>query len=76
MSKMLQVRNVPEDIHRTLKARAAMAGMSLSEFVLRELRHTVERPTPQELRRRIESRRPVTPRESPADALAEERAAR
>lgn len=76
MSKMLQVRNVPDDIHRTLKARAAMAGMSLSEFVLRELRHTVERPTPQELRRRIESRRPVTPRVSPADALAEERAAR
>jgi plasmid stability protein len=76
MSKMLQVRNVPDEIHRTLKARAAMAGMSLSEFVLRELRHTVERPTPQELRRRIETRRPVTPRVSPAEVLAEERAAR
>jgi plasmid stability protein len=76
MDKMLQVRNVPEDLHRTLKARAALAGMSLSEYVLRELRRTAEKPTPEELRRRIESRRPVTPRVAPADLLAEERAAR
>jgi plasmid stability protein len=76
MNKMLQVRNVPEDLHRTLKARAALAGMSLSEYLLRELRRTAERPTPEELRRRIESRRPVKPRVAPADLLARERAAR
>ncbi|HUF78797.1 MAG TPA: hypothetical protein VMR44_07775 [Thermoanaerobaculia bacterium] len=76
MTKLLQVRNVPEDLHRTLKARAALAGMSLSEYLLRELRRTAERPTPEELRRRIESRRPVKPRVAPADLLAEERAAR
>jgi plasmid stability protein len=75
MNKMLQVRNVPEDLHRTLKARAALAGMSLSEYLLRELRRTAERPTPEELRRRIESRRPVKPRVAPADLLARERAA-
>lgn len=76
MDKMLQVRNVPDEIHRILKARAALAGMSLSEYVLRELRRTAEKPTMEELRRRIESRRPVTPRVAPADLLAEERAAR
>jgi plasmid stability protein len=76
MDKMLQVRKVPDELHRTLKARAALAGMSLSEYVLRELRRTAEKPTMDELRRRIESRRPVTPRVAPADLLAEERAAR
>lgn len=76
MSKMLQVRNVPDEIHRTLKARAALAGMSLSEYVLRELRRAAQRPTPQELRRRIESRSPVTPSISPAEILAEERRSR
>ncbi len=76
MPKMLQVRNVPDALHRILKARAALAGMSLSDYVLRELRRTAERPTPDELRRRIESRRPVEPHPSPVEALAEERASR
>lgn len=76
MSKMLQVRNVPESLHRILKARAALEGLSLSEYVLRELRRTAERPTPEELRRRIASRRPVEPHPSPSRVLAEERAAR
>lgn len=76
MSTMLQVRNVPDEIHRTLKARAAFAGMSLSEYVLRELRRVAERPTPEELRQRIASRRPVSPRISPAELLRREREAR
>jgi plasmid stability protein len=76
MSTMLQVRNVPDEIHRVLKARAALAGMSLSEYVLRELRRTVERPTSEELRRRIASRHPVSPRVAPAALLREEREAR
>lgn len=45
MTKMLQVRNVPDDVHGALKARAARAGMSLSEFVLRELTDIAESPT-------------------------------
>ena len=45
VSKMIQVRDVPEQVHRTLKARAAREGMSLSGFIKRELERTVERPT-------------------------------
>src|ERR1700730_11066681 len=45
MSKMIQVRDVPEQVHRTLKARAAREGMSLSGFIKRELERTGERPT-------------------------------
>lgn len=70
---MLQVRNVPSQLHRTLKARAALAGMSLSEYVLRELERSVDRPTVDELRRRLAQRRPVHPSVPPAVALAEER---
>lgn len=76
MSKMLQVRNVPDDLHRTLKARAALAGMSLSEYLLRELTRLAERPTREEMRRRLERREPVRPSVSPAGVLAEERARR
>ena len=59
MFVMIQIRNVPEDIHRTLKVRAAEAGMSLSEYLLRELRTLAARPTVQEVLERIESRDPV-----------------
>lgn len=59
MSVMIQIRNVPEDIHRTLKVRAAEAGMSLSEYLLRELRSLAGRPTFQEVVERLESREPV-----------------
>ena len=45
MSRMIQLRNVPEALHRTLKARAAMAGMSLSDYLLAEIREIAERPT-------------------------------
>jgi plasmid stability protein len=76
MTKMVQVRNVPEDLHRTLKARAALAGMSLSEYLLRELTRLAERPTREEMRRRLEQREPVTLSVSPADILAEGRAQR
>jgi plasmid stability protein len=45
MAKMIQVRNVPDALHRSLKARAAMAGMSLSDYLLVEFREIAERPT-------------------------------
>jgi plasmid stability protein len=54
--KTLQVRNVPDDLHRALKVRAAQSGSSLSEYVLAELRRAAERPTRAELLERIRSR--------------------
>lgn len=60
MSKMIQLRNVPDSLHRSLKARAAMAGMSLSDYLLAEIREIAERPTLAELRDRLHSRKPVS----------------
>jgi plasmid stability protein len=45
MEKHIQIRNVPEELHRTLKSRAALAGMSLSDYLLQEVRKIVEWPT-------------------------------
>lgn len=59
MGVLIQVRDVPEEVHRTLKARAAEAGVSLSEFVRQELARVATRPTQEELYRRIKSREPV-----------------
>jgi plasmid stability protein len=55
----LQIRNVPDDVHRRLKSRAALAGMSLSEFALAELVRSLQRPTRDELRERIKHRQAV-----------------
>jgi len=76
MSKMIQVRNVPDALHRTLKARAAMSGMSLSDYLLQELREVAERPTLAELRERLHSRKPVLSDLDTAGLLREEREAR
>ena len=45
MSKMIQIRNVPDDLHRTLKVRAAKAGMTLSDYLLSEIEQVAEKPT-------------------------------
>jgi plasmid stability protein len=60
MSKMIQLRNVPDALHRGLKARAAMAGMSLSDYLLAEIKEIAERPTLAELRERLHKRKPVS----------------
>ena len=73
MVKMIQVRNVPVDLHRKLKSRAALEGMSLSDYLLREIQQVAERPTLQELAARLETRTPVRYRISPAQILREER---
>ena len=73
MSKMIQIRNVPDALHRRLKARAAMAGMSLSDYLLTEIRRTAERPTLDELRARLEGRAAATPAVSPTQAVRMER---
>lgn len=76
MSKMIQLRNVPESLHRTLKARAAVAGMSLSDYLLAQIRWRADRPSMDELRERLRRRAKVTPPVSAADALRREREAR
>jgi plasmid stability protein len=76
MSRMIQIRNVPDTLHRTLKSRAALAGMSLSDYLLNELRLIAERPTMEEMRRRLHQLEPVVLPESAADAVRAERAAR
>lgn len=73
---MIQVRNVPENVHRTLKAQAALAGMSLSDFLLAEIRRVAERPSIAELRERLRQRAPVTAAVSGAEAVRHERDAR
>ena len=76
MLRMIQVRNVPDGLHRTLKAQAAMAGMSLSDFLLAEIRRLAERPTVAELRERVRRRSRVTGAPSAAEAVRQERNAR
>ena len=76
MSKMIQLRNVPDALHRTLKARAAMAGMSLSDYLLTEIREIAERPTLKELRERLHQRKPVAAQLDTARLVREERDAR
>jgi len=56
MAVMIQIRNVPSDLHRELKVRAALNDTSLSEYVLRELRHVLDRPTLDEMRGRLSRR--------------------
>ncbi len=76
MSKMIQLRNVPDALHRILKARAAMAGMSLSDYLLTEIKEIAERPTLSELRERLHKRKPVSVELDTARMLHEEREAR
>jgi plasmid stability protein len=77
MTVMVQIRNVPDGLHRKLKARAAQAGMSISEFLLREVRRSLERPSPGELLERLRTRERVELRgESVAEAVAAEREGR
>ncbi len=72
-SVMIQVRHVPGSLHRTLKARAATAGMSLSDYLLAELRRIAERPTLAEVLARIATREPIRPRKRVAELVRSER---
>ena len=73
MSKMIQLRNVPDALHRSLKARAALAGMSLSDYLLAEIKEIAERPTLAELRARLRRRKPVAAELNTAQLVREER---
>jgi plasmid stability protein len=76
MSKMIQIRDVPEQVHSTLKARAAGEGMSLSDFIKRELKHTVERPTMREWLDLTRRAKPIPTKRSAAQVVRELRDAR
>lgn len=76
MSKMIQLRHVPDVLHRRLKARAAMAGMSLSDYLISEIKEIAERPTLAEMRERLGQREPVTPDLATLRILREQRDAR
>jgi len=65
MSKMIQIRNVPDGLHRALKLRAAKAGMTLSDYLLSEIERVAERPTLAEMMERLRSREPVELDEPP-----------
>jgi len=71
MSKMVQIRDVPEQVHRTLKARAAREGMSLSDFIKRELERVAERPTMQEWLERTRNAKPIPTKMSAARVIRE-----
>jgi len=73
MPKMIQLRNVPDSLHRKLKARAALEGLSLSDYLLAELQRYASRPTLREVRERLSLRQPVRTKVSPADAVREDR---
>ncbi len=73
MAKMIQLRHVPDELHRKLKARAAMEGLSLSDYLLQAVAQIAERPSVNDLRRRLEGRESVRPRVPPAKAVRAER---
>ena len=76
MIRTLQVRNVPDDLHRTLKARAALRGLSLSDYLLEELGRVAAKPTREELYDRLRRRSSVELDIPVADIIAAERLAR
>jgi plasmid stability protein len=76
MSKMIQVRNVPDRLHRELVSRAKARGQALTEYIQDLLEREVARPPASEVFDRIESRPPVKLRRSAADLIREERASR
>ena len=73
MARTLQVRNVPEDLHAELRRRAAVAGMTLSEYLLRELRTVAERPTMEEILARAARRQGSFPLDEAVAAVRAQR---
>lgn len=69
MGTLIQIRDVRDDVHRTLKARAASEGVSLSEYLRSELERVASTPTSAELLARLQSRKPVRPAETAGEAL-------
>ena len=75
-STMVQIRNVPAEFHRRLKARAALEGMSMSDYILREVGKALERPTRAEVLERLRTRPVRRLKRKAADVIRAERDAR
>ena len=76
MSTMVQIRNVPSELHRRLKIRAATEGISMSDYVLREIRKSLDRPTRQEVLERLQAQPVRMFRHRAADVIRSERESR
>lgn len=73
MTMMIQIRNVPDKLHRQLKSRAALEGISMSQFILREIRRALARPSREDVMRRIAEQGETYLSGPAADVLREER---
>lgn len=73
MSKMIQIRNVPDTLHRKLKARAAVQGKSLSDYLLAEMQRITALPTREEMLARLHGRARVTLSVPAAEVIRRER---
>jgi plasmid stability protein len=73
MPKMIQIRNVPDDLHRSLKVRAVQLGVSLSDYLISELEQIAEKPTLPELLERLRTRESVTIDKPPAEVIRQHR---
>jgi len=73
MAKMIQIRNVPDSLHRRLKSRAAVAGRSLSDYLLSEIERVASLPTREEMLERIHKRTKVTLTVPAAEVIRRER---
>jgi antitoxin FitA len=73
MKSNIQIKSVPSGIHKKLKEKASLAGLSLTEFLMQELKLIAERPTVDELKERLLSRKPVKTSMSPSKVLRAER---
>jgi antitoxin FitA len=73
MPKMIQLRHVPDALHRRLKSRAAACGLPLSDFLIREARKIVEHPSAEEMQERLRRRSRYGGSSTPTDVLREER---
>jgi plasmid stability protein len=73
---MIQIRNVPEKVHRAAKARAALKGITLSDFALQALREAIERPTVSEIGARIRLLEPIEDAPPAAELIRAERDSR
>ncbi len=69
VAKTIQIRNVPDDLHRTLKERAAKVGMTLSDYLLSEVERIARKPTMQEWLEQVSRDAPVEVDETPAEIV-------
>ncbi|MDE0422359.1 MAG: hypothetical protein OXK76_15955 [Gammaproteobacteria bacterium] len=76
MASMIQIRNVPDALHRQIKARAAMEGVSMSLYILRQVEKALARPSRRELVEAIRRQAAVRLDSPPADVIQDERDAR